>query len=116
MPKDKHTTLRLTKEGRERLERLAPDYPSQSAAIEDALAVLESAKIAFGQQVQYETARLIDAIRSGDEVAVARAQTTLALLLHSLPAATGITAAIRDALQSARGMMAEEREWDGEVL
>lgn len=97
MAKDKHTTVRLSESGRERLERLAPDYSSHSAAIEDALAVLENGKIAFGQQVWRATTAVIDAVRSGDESAIATAQMRLAELLHSLPAATGITSAIRDA-------------------
>jgi hypothetical protein len=105
--KQKHTTLRLTKEGRERLERLAPDYPSHSAAIEDALAVLENGKIAFGQQVQRTTARLIDAVQSGDERAIGGAQVALAELLHSLPAAIGIVAAIRDEHEERAGRLAE---------
>jgi hypothetical protein len=100
MTKNKHTTIRLSGIGRERLERLAPDYDSHTALIEDALGTLESAKLALGRQVWQATSRLVGAIQAGDEAAIGAAQMGLAELLHSLPAATGIMAALRDTLSS----------------
>lgn len=91
----KHTTIRLSQVARERLERLSPDYDSNTAAIEEALETLELSRLAFGQQVQQATSRLIGAVQSGDEAAIGAAQTALAELLHSLPAAIGITEALR---------------------
>lgn len=96
MAKQKHTTVRLSDEATERLDRLSADYASRTAAIEDALAALESAKVAFGQQVWRATAVLIYAVQSGDEKMIGGAQMKLAELLHSLPAATGIASALRD--------------------
>lgn len=98
--KSKHTTIRLSDTGRERLDRLAADYGSQVAAIEDALVVLEDAKVAYGQQVWWATAALIKAIRSGDERVIGGAQNKLADLLRSTTAATGIASALREALRS----------------
>lgn len=100
MTKDKHTTIRLSDAARERLDRLAPDYHSQTAAIEDALAVLENGKIAFGRQVERATSRLIAAVQAGDEAAIGSAQMALAELLHSLSAATGVTSALREVFQN----------------
>lgn len=96
MAKQKHTTIRLSDVARERLDRLSPDYSSATATIEDALASLENAKLAFGQQVWRATSALISAVQSGDEQAIGGAQMKLAELLHSLPAATGIASALRD--------------------
>lgn len=96
MTKQKHTTVRLSDEATERLDRLAADYTSRTAAIEDALVSLENAKIGFGQQVWRATAALIYAVQSGDEKTIGGAQMKLAELLHSLPAATGIASALRD--------------------
>lgn len=92
----KHTTVRLSQVARERLERLSPDYDSNTAAIEEGLERLELSRIAFGQQVQQAMARLIGAIRSGDEAAIGAAQIALAELLHSTPAATGIVIALKN--------------------
>lgn len=96
--KTKHTTLRLSDIARARLQRLAHDYNSQNAVIEDALETLENSKIAFGQQVQQATAALIAAIRENDQAAIGGAQIALAELLHSLPAAAGIAAALHNEL------------------
>lgn len=92
----KHTTIRLSQVARERLERLSPDYDSNTAAIEEGLERLELSRIAFGQQVQRATVRLISAVKSADEAAIGAAQMVLAELLHSLPAAIGITEALRN--------------------
>lgn len=97
MPKDKHTTVRLSDVARERLDRLSPDYSSQTAAIEDALEVLENGKVAFGQQVRRAVADLIAATQARDEKRIGGAQMQLAELLHSMPAATGIAKAIWEA-------------------
>jgi predicted transcriptional regulator len=96
--KNKHTTVRLSDEARERLDRLASDYSSATAAIEDALTSLESSRLAFGRQVWQATSALIDAVQSGDDKAIGGAQIKLAELLHSLPAAIGITSALRETL------------------
>lgn len=44
MPKDKHTTIRLSEEGEARLRRLSQTYGSQVGAIEKALEVLEQSQ------------------------------------------------------------------------
>lgn len=41
MPKDKHTTIRLSEEGEARLKRLSETYGSQVGAIEKGLELLE---------------------------------------------------------------------------
>lgn len=93
--KRRHTTVRLSKDGEARLLRLAASR-TQTDVIEDALIALENNALAYGQQVRAATADLIAAIRAGDERALGGAQMRLAELLRSLPAATGIAAAIRD--------------------
>lgn len=92
-----HQTIRLSDEARGLLREIAGDDSAGNltAAIEEMIYARQRSRIAFGQQVQLATVALIEAVRSGDEAQIGGAQVRLAELLRSLPAATGITVALR---------------------
>lgn len=108
-----HQTIRLSDEARALLREIAGDDSAGNltAAIEEMIYTRQRHRVAFGQQVQLATTALIEAVRSGDEAQIGGAQVRLMELLHSLPAATGITAALRSVVADE-----EESECSGRLI
>ena len=90
----KHTTMRLSDAARAAIKEMAADYSSETAVMEEAILDKQRQRVAYGQQVERAVTRLIASLGTDEE---AGATLALAELLHSLPAATGIAAAVRRA-------------------
>ncbi len=96
MSKTKHTTVRLSEAGRERLDRLAASGESHAGIIEAGLELIEHRGLEYRQKVVEHLRMLDGAIRTDNDGGVVGLTLDLATLIGNEHAAAAVAIVLRE--------------------